>query len=112
MLDLSWYEGREQTYVKHLVLTRYLQKLAYKKGWYDGTINYVDCFAGPWQQADEELKDTSPFIAIEELRAARDGLLRHSRPPLSIRCLFIEKDPAAWQLLNQRLKGVDDIEVA
>lgn len=111
MLDINWYAGREQTYVKHLVLRRYLQKLAYKKGWYDGTINYVDCFAGPWQHADEELKDTSPFIAIDELRAARNGLLEHSRPPLSIRCLFIEKDLKAWALLSQKLRDVGDVEV-
>ncbi len=64
VLDPSLYKGREQTYIKHLVLRRYLQKLAYKKGWHGGTINYVDGFAGPWQQASEELKDTSPFIAI------------------------------------------------
>ncbi len=111
MLDPSWYEGREQTYIKHFVLRRYLQKLAYKKGWYDGTINYVDCFAGPWQHADEELQDTSPFIAIDELRAARDGLLEHSRPPLSIRCLFIERSPRACAVLRRQLEHVEDVEV-
>ncbi len=111
MLDLSWYKGREQTFVKHRVLRRYLQKLAYKKGWYDGTINYVDCFAGPWQHEDEELKDTSPFIAIDELLAARTALLEHSRPPLSIRCLFIEKDPDAWAVLNRQLRDVKGVEV-
>lgn len=118
MLDSSLYRGREQTYIKHLVLKSYLQKLAYKKGRWGGTLNYIDCFAGPWQHADDELKDTSPFIAIDELRAARDGLLEHSkkdpelrRMPLRIRCLFIERDPEAWALLSQRLEDVEDVEV-
>lgn len=38
MLDLEHYEGREQTYVKHVVLKSYLQKLAYKIGWYYGAL--------------------------------------------------------------------------
>ncbi len=117
MLDLSWYQGREQTYIKHFVLRSYLQKLAYKKGFWGGTLNYIDCFAGPWRHADDELKDTSPFIAIDELRAARGGLLEHfkkkpgpRRSPLNIRCLFIEEDPDAWAVLKQQLGQVEDIE--
>lgn len=111
MLDPRLYEGREQTYIKHVVLKRYLQKLAYKKGWYGGTINYVDGFAGPWQHASEQLEDTSPFIAIEELSQARERLRQIGRPPLRIRCLFIEKDQEAWELLSGQLDKVQDIEV-
>ena len=111
MLDRSLYKGREQTYIKHFVLEHYLQKLAYKMGWWGGTLNYVDCFAGPWQHADETLKDTSPFIAIDELRTARAVLREHSRPALNIRCLFIERDRKAWELLSQQLRGVEDVEI-
>ncbi len=104
-------KDHEQIYIKHLVLRRYLQKLAYKKGWHGGTINYVDAFAGPWQHASEELEDTSPFIAIEELSQAHAELREHGRPQLSIRCLFIEKDRSAWELLSRRLAAVEDLEV-
>ncbi len=108
MPDPSLYEGREQTYVKHFVLEHYLQKLAYKLGWSGGTLNYVDCFAGPWQHASKELKDTSPFIAIRELREARDALREKGRPSLKIRCLFIEKDRRACSLLIDNLRAVQD----
>ena len=92
MLDPSLYKGREQTFIKHFVLEHYLQKLTYKKGWHGGVINYVDCFAGPWQHASEELSDTSPFIALQELSKARDTLRDKGRPALSLRCLFIERE--------------------
>jgi three-Cys-motif partner protein len=111
LLDSSWYKGREQTYIKHVVLRRYLQKLAYKRGWHGGTINYVDCFAGPWQHATEGLEDTSPFIAIKELREAREELRRRSRPPLGIRCLFIEKHRKSWELLDSKLRAIEDVEI-
>jgi len=111
LLDPSWYGGREQTYVKHFVLKHYLQKLTYKLGSVGGTLNYVDCFAGPWQHASEDLEDTSPFIAIRELCTARDALRERGRPSLKIRCLFIEKDRKACSLLNDRLQAVQDVEV-
>lgn len=111
MPDPNWYEGREQTFIKHFVLEHYLQKLAYKLGWSGGTLNYVDCFAGPWKHASEELEDTSPFIAIGELCKARDNLRQMGRPPLNIRCLFIEKDRNAWSLLNEKLREVRDVEI-
>ena len=48
------YVGREQTLVKHLFLTQYLQKAAFKV--FQGralTFNFVDAFAGPWNLADD-----------------------------------------------------------
>lgn len=115
MLDPSWYKDREQTYVKHFVLEKYLQKFTYKLGSVGGTLNYVDCFAGPWQHTSEDLEDTSPFIAIRELRAALEALrgrLRDKgRPPLRIRCLFIEENRERWSLLSEKLRTVQDIEV-
>lgn len=93
------------------MLQQYLQKLTYKIGWQGGTINYIDCFAGPWQHADEDLKDTSPFIAIEELQSARDALQTIGRPALDIRCLFIEKNRTAFRLLDERLSVKKDIDI-
>ena len=102
MLDRKWYEGREQTYIKHLVLRRYLQKLAYKVGSWAGTLNYVDCFAGPWQHSDDELKDTSPFIAIDELRAARDGLLEKLKARVTSRAC--ESSVMKWRGRQARIR--------
>ena len=109
MLDPKLYEGREQTFIKHFVLRKYLQKLAYKFGWYGGTLNYVDCFAGPWMSKSESLADSSPFIAIEELREARTKLGAHGRK-LKIRCCFVEKDPGSYTTLQRKLAEVTDIE--
>ena len=110
MPDESLYLDRPQTYIKHLVLERYLQKLTYKLGWYGGVLNFVDCFSGPWREADEELRDTSPFVAIKELREARDRLRELSRPELKVRALFIEKDAQAWSRLTQQLRDVLDVD--
>jgi hypothetical protein len=54
-LQADLYEGREQTYIKHAFLRRYLENLAVKVlygGW--DTFNYVDGFAGPWKVLDAE----------------------------------------------------------
>lgn len=110
-MDWSTYAGREQTGVKHFVLRQYLQRLAYKIGYYGGTLNYVDGFAGPWKQATDDLSDTSPFIAIHELRWARDGLVAAGRPRLRVRCLFIEKDPHAYAELERATSDIEGVEV-
>lgn len=109
-MDWSDYEGREQSGVKHLVLKSYLERLAYKIGYYGSTLNYIDGFAGPWKQATDDLRDTSPFIAISELRRARQGLTEHKRQ-LDVRCLFIEKDRAAHAELCKAVASVDNLEV-
>lgn len=107
----EFYRGREQTYIKHLILKQYLQKLAYKWGWNGGVLSYVDCFAGPWRHESEDLADTSPFIAIDELRRARDTLLERGRPRLKVCCFFIERDREASELLTEKVRDVSDISV-
>lgn len=102
----EFYDGREQTLIKHVILKRYLEKLAYKVGSWCKTINYVDGFAGPWKNQSEDLADTSPGIALSELRKVRDVLSRE----VQIRCLFIEKDPQAWRSLEDFLSAQRDIE--
>ena len=112
MEDIELYADREATWVKHEILKQYLQKLAYKLGWWHAVINYVDGFAGPWQHRSEALTDTSPYIAIRELRAAKEGLARHGRAPRSFRCFFIEKDKKAYQTLTSSfLQTVTDMEI-
>jgi three-Cys-motif partner protein len=88
------YIDREQTFVKHFVLEFYLEKLAYKIGmsWNGATLNYVDGFAGPWQNEDENLADTSPHIAVRVLRTVSDEVQRLGKPPLLVRAMFVEKD--------------------
>jgi hypothetical protein len=69
------YEGREQSAAKHLILSNYLEKLAYKIGFSRPglTLNYIDGFAGPWQSKDADLGDTSPGLALRKLTEVRDN---------------------------------------
>jgi three-Cys-motif partner protein len=101
------YKGREASWVKHLILRRYLEKLAYKMGMWCQTINYVEGFAGPWQPADVELSDTSPHIARKELNKASVGLQRVGRSP-HMRALFVEKDTGAAEALRASLEESAD----
>lgn len=109
MLDPKAYEGREQTYIKHFVLQRYLQKLAYKVGSWCPTLNYVDCFAGPWKHENEDLSDTSPFIAIRELGEVQQDWQSRDRS-FEARCLFIEKNQASHRLLSAKISEQDRVE--
>jgi hypothetical protein len=51
-VDLSNYEGREQAYVKHYLLEKYLSRWGYKTGSKWDPLVFVDGFAGPWGSKD------------------------------------------------------------
>lgn len=109
MKSVQDYGGREQTYLKHFFLERYLERVAYNIGSFASDFVYVDGFSGPWQSQDESLQDTSFMIAIGKLRTVQSGLSRVGRAP-KIRCLFIEKDPIAYSALENAVKTITDIE--
>src|SRR5258708_38142229 len=102
------YEDREQTAVKHQVLTRYLSAFAPIVGSWASDITYIDCLAGPWESADATLRDTSFARAVEGLRSTRVVLADRGKFP-RMRCLFLESDPAAFSQLKQYCDGVGDI---
>ena len=112
MLEKKFYKGREHTFVKHYVLERYLERLAFKIGMSiaGATLNYVDGFSGPWQEKDDQLQDTSPFIAIEKLRRTRAQLAARNRQ-FNFRCLFIEREPEPFQRLRAAAAAVTDAEI-
>jgi three-Cys-motif partner protein len=108
------YLGREQTLVKHLILSKYLERFAHKVGARWDCITYVDCFAGPWNVQSSDLRDTSFSIAIHELQRARETHRKRGRD-LRLRCLFLEKDPSAYEQLRQYALSVSSdsgIEIA
>ena len=71
MIALQDYAGREQSYVKHVFLERYLEALILQDGEHYNHIVYVDGFAGPWQSANEHFEDTSFGIALNALSQAK-----------------------------------------
>jgi len=111
MSEADLYEGREQTLVKHLILGKYLEHFAHIIGFRWNSITYVDCFSGPWNVRSDELTDSSFSIALQELRKAKETHHRLSGKSLSLRCFFLEKDPAAYARLKQFAKEIRDAEV-
>src|ERR1700748_3080921 len=71
MVAFQDYAGREQAYVKHVFLERYLEALIFKTASRYNHIVYVDGFAGPWQSASEQFEDTSFGIGLDALRRAK-----------------------------------------
>lgn len=104
------YDGREQTLVKHFVLQKYLLRFALIVGSWSKTINYIDCFSGPWNVRGENYEDSSFGIAINELRKAREKVSKRSIN-LGLRCFFLERDPSAYAKLETFAKTITDVEI-
>ncbi len=95
------YIGKEQAYVKHTILKIYLQRLFMIVGQGKETvINYVDCFAGPWQEEDDKLSDTSIGVSLEQMSFCQQSLKAKFRREVVFRALYIEKDPLAFEKLQ------------
>lgn len=98
------YIGKEQAYVKHTILKTYLQRLFIIVGQGKETvINYVDCFAGPWKEEDEQLSDTSIGVSLEQMSLCQESLKKQFGRKVKFRALYIEKDPIAFQKLESFL---------
>ena len=96
------YIGREQAYVKHTILKTYLQRLFMIVGQSkELTINYVDCFAGPWSEQDaDNFSDTSIGISLEQMVQCQKQLKNNISREVTFRALYIEKDPEAYKKLE------------
>jgi three-Cys-motif partner protein len=106
------YEGREQSYVKHEVLKRYLEQFAIIVGSFSPGITYIDCFSGPWGNRDEEaFQDTSFGLAIGALRKAREAVQKQWNKTINVRCFFVEENATAYKKLKTFADGITDAEV-
>lgn len=110
MREPEFYRGREQTYLKHFFLEKYLERVAFNIGWANPEFVYIDGFSGPWRSEDEAFEDTSFMIAIRQLRKVRDALAEKGRTP-KIRCIFVESDAKAFSELERAIESVTDIDV-
>ena len=106
------YRGREQTYIKHTLLTKYLDRLGHKVGSQWDSINYVDCFAGPWQSAEPDYRDTSFGIAFHVLSKCQENLSLIGKKR-RLRFCFVESDPQSFEELSAfaASKRTDKIEI-
>jgi three-Cys-motif partner protein len=97
MVSLSDYTGREQSYVKHVFLERYLETLVHKTASIYPHIVFVDGFAGPWQSANEKFEDTSFGIALNALRRAKASW--KERRDVRMSAFLVERDRDAYKKL-------------
>ncbi len=108
-MEPEFYAGREQTFVKHFILQKYLERFALIVGFHWQTLTYVDCFSGPWNVRSDDLADSSFAIALQELRKAKATHAKlHS---IRLRCFFLEKDPVAYSRLKAFADAATDAEV-
>src|SRR5947208_266112 len=110
MPALEDYVGREQAYVKHIFLERYLETLFHKTGSTYPHIVYVDGFAGPWQSADENFEDTSFGVALSALRNAKASLQQRGRN-VKMTALLVEQNHSAYARLATIQSRFSDIAI-
>src|SRR5581483_5237810 len=110
MVAIQNYEGREQAYVKHVFLERYLERLVHKTASIYDHIVYVDGFAGPWQSANEAFQDTSFGIALSALRQAKATWKAAGRE-VKMSAHLVEQNPTAYARLATIGSRYRDVEV-
>lgn len=107
------YRGREQSYIKHLFLSRYLKEAAFKI--FQGrsrVFNFVDAFAGPWNVADRSgYSDTSFDQAIRTLDEVRSYLGEIGRGDFHIRFFLCEERKNAVRQLRQYAKEKENYDI-
>jgi three-Cys-motif partner protein len=110
MVSIEHYEGREQSYVKHVLLEEYLEALIHKTASAYSHIVYIDGFAGPWQSAKEDFDDTSFGIALGALRRAKASWKKAGRD-VKMSAFLVERNPTAFKKLETLPPKFPDIDV-
>jgi three-Cys-motif partner protein len=108
------YRDREQTYLKHEFLREYLRRWGHKLASTGRNrpvkIWYVDCFAGPWKNEDEQLLDTSIYIGLDALSESAQTW-REKQANVEVGAIFVESSRTAFQTLhtylNANASGID-----
>ena len=110
-VDFAHYDGREQAFVKHTFLDKYLPALIGKVCSRCDEFVYVDGFAGPWKSAaGESFDDTSFGIALKHMTTQRELYLRRGRD-INMRAFLVEKDANSFVELQQAITRFPKIEV-
>lgn len=111
--ELELYRDREQSFIKHQFLTKYLQAAAYKtlQG-HSQTFNFVDAFAGPWKVSDDaKYSDASFDQAINTLEAVRADLGKRGIGGLKIRFCLCERRADAVARLRAYAQAMSRFEI-
>lgn len=108
--ELQHYAGREQAYVKHFLLSDYLETFAHKIASGFAEICYVDGFSGPWQNSGDRFEDTSFGIALSALTRAK-ATWRALGRDVRMSAHLIEKDLRAYRNLQAVKVQYPEIEI-
>jgi three-Cys-motif partner protein len=103
MEESDLYKGREHSGIKHYLLESYLELLFMIIGQHEKRICYIDCFSGPWQEADQNLSGTSIALSLDVMRRCRESL-RERGKNVEFRALYIEKGVRTYKKLDAYLK--------
>ncbi|MGB9120121.1 MAG: three-Cys-motif partner protein TcmP [Candidatus Angelobacter sp.] len=107
----EFYKGKEQTYVKHFFLEKYLETVALHIGFSYPRFVYVDGFSGPWRAEGEDIADTSFWIALNRLNYVRKVLAAKGKEP-HIKAVFVERLPSTFTSLQRAIQECrGDIDV-
>jgi three-Cys-motif partner protein len=112
-IDIELYRNREQSFIKHQFLTKYLKPAAYKTllG-YSSTFNFVDAFAGPWKVSDDaKYSDASFEQAISTLEEVKADLQSKGMEAITMRFCLCERRPEAVELLREYAKERTAVEI-
>jgi three-Cys-motif partner protein len=110
-LNFAHYDGREQAFVKHTFLDKYLPALIGKVCSRYSEFVYVDGFAGPWKSmAGEDFDDTSFGIALNHMTKQRLLYLGRGRD-IKMSAFLVEKDAKAFAQLQQAVTRFPKIEI-
>jgi three-Cys-motif partner protein len=110
-IDFKNYEGREQAFVKHTFLDKYLPALFGRIGSAFSEIVYVDGFAGPWQSAaGETFGDTSFGIALRHMTEQKRFFANKHRN-VRFRAFLVEQDSKSFSELQEAVHQFPDVEV-
>jgi three-Cys-motif partner protein len=110
MISIDDYSGREQSYVKHVLLEGYLEALVHKTASTYSHVVYVDGFAGPWQSANEGFKDTSFGIALDALRRAKAAWKKIGRE-VRMSAFLVERNANAHKKLASLTPKYPDVGI-
>lgn len=96
----TYYHKRVQTGIKHLILSRYLERVAWNILHSQSEFVFIDGNSGPWKSKSESYADTSFGIAMRILRKVRDELKSGHGQQRVVRCIFVEKHRPSFKQLE------------
>ena len=113
--QIERYRGREQSYIKHIFLNKYLETAAFKllqPRRAAPVFNFVDAFAGPWRVSDsDDFSDASFSQALATLETVRQQLTKMGRAGLQVRYRFCERNPASAAELRKFAAAKQEFDI-